>query len=60
MGNAAQVQNILFCSGRVYYDLNKERTAKQSQSDVAITRIEQVWSAEIDKDCGELWGELDS
>jgi len=42
MENAEQVKKILFCSGRVYYDLNKERTAKQRQSDVAITRVEQV------------------
>ena len=42
MENVEQVQNILFCSGRVYYYFNKERTAKQRQSDVAITRIEQV------------------
>jgi len=40
--HAEQVKKILFCSGRVYYDLNKERTAKQRQADVAITRVEQV------------------
>lgn len=37
-----RVKKLLFCSGRVYYDLAKERHAKDLESDVAITRVEQV------------------
>lgn len=45
-GPAAQsperVKRVLFCTGKVYYDLMRERKARQMEADVAITRVEQV------------------
>lgn len=45
-GPAAQnpegVKRVLFCTGKVYYDLTRERKARQMEADVAITRVEQV------------------
>jgi len=40
--NRSAVTKLLFCSGKVYYDLAKERASKNLQADVAITRLEQV------------------
>ena len=37
-----QVKRVLFCTGKVYYDLTRERKARQMEADVAITRVEQV------------------
>ena len=39
---AAQVQRVVFCSGKVYYDLLKARRAA-GQRDVAIVRVEQLY-----------------
>jgi 2-oxoglutarate dehydrogenase E1 component len=39
---AAQVRNVILCSGKVYYDLVHERTEKK-RSDVAIIRLEQIY-----------------
>lgn len=45
-GPAAQspqsVRRVLFCTGKVYYDLTRERKARGMEADVAITRVEQV------------------
>lgn len=45
-GPAAQnpegVKRLLFCTGKVYYDLTRERKARGMEGQVAITRIEQV------------------
>lgn len=45
-GPAAQspenVKRLLFCTGKVYYDLTRERKARDMVEQVAITRIEQV------------------
>ncbi|KAH0623197.1 hypothetical protein JD844_031254 [Phrynosoma platyrhinos] len=45
-GIAAQnpdgVKRILFCTGKVYYDLTRERKAREMEADVAITRVEQL------------------
>lgn len=45
-GPAAQspqsVRRLLFCTGKVYYDLTRERKARNMEADVAITRVEQV------------------
>lgn len=45
-GPAAQnpegVKRLLFCTGKVYYDLTRERSARKMEADVAITRVEQV------------------
>ena len=35
-------RRIIFCSGKIYYDLLKEREERGLVKDVAITRIEQV------------------
>lgn len=40
--NANNVKKLIFCSGRVYYDLTKSRAARKSESDIAIARVEQV------------------
>ncbi|XP_075030757.1 2-oxoglutarate dehydrogenase complex component E1 isoform X7 [Calonectris borealis] len=37
-----QVKRVLFCTGKVYYDLTRERKARQMEADVAITRVEQL------------------
>lgn len=38
----ANVKRVVFCSGKVYYDLLEERR-KREQKDVAIVRIEQLY-----------------
>jgi len=42
--NAERVKKLLFCTGKVYYDLVKEREQKGHMEDVAIARVEQVCS----------------
>jgi len=39
---AEKVKRIIFCSGKVYYDLNAYKTEKK-QNDVAIVRIELLY-----------------
>ncbi|XP_034364141.1 2-oxoglutarate dehydrogenase complex component E1 isoform X4 [Arvicanthis niloticus] len=45
-GPAAQdphkVKRLLFCTGKVYYDLTRERKTRDMAEEVAITRIEQL------------------
>lgn len=43
--NARNVKKLIFCSGRVYYDLTKARRDRKIDSDIAITRVEQVNSS---------------
>ncbi|HEY0356104.1 MAG TPA: 2-oxoglutarate dehydrogenase E1 component, partial [Flavisolibacter sp.] len=40
--DAGKVQKVLFCSGKIYYDL-AERQQKENRNDVAIVRIEQLY-----------------
>ena len=40
--DASQVTKVLFCSGKVYYDL-AERQQKDNRRDVAIVRMEQLY-----------------
>lgn len=40
--NAEHVRKVLFCSGKVYYDLAKERLQKNCLQEIAIARVEQV------------------
>ena len=40
--NAERVKKLLFCTGKIYYELAKERAAKHRDEDVAIARVEQV------------------
>uniref|UniRef100_A0A8D0W8K5 2-oxoglutarate dehydrogenase-like, mitochondrial n=1 Tax=Sus scrofa TaxID=9823 RepID=A0A8D0W8K5_PIG len=37
-----QVQRLIFCTGKVYYDLVKERSNQGLDEQVAITRLEQI------------------
>lgn len=39
---AADVKTVIFCSGKVYYDLD-ERRKKEGINDVAIVRLEQLY-----------------
>jgi 2-oxoglutarate dehydrogenase E1 component len=45
---AAQVQRVVFCSGKVYYDLLKARRAA-GQRDVAIVRVEQLYPFPVEE-----------
>uniref|UniRef100_A0A6I8QQ79 2-oxoglutarate dehydrogenase complex component E1 n=1 Tax=Xenopus tropicalis TaxID=8364 RepID=A0A6I8QQ79_XENTR len=40
--NPEQVKRLIFCTGKVYYELNKERSSRGMDGDVAITRVEQL------------------
>jgi 2-oxoglutarate dehydrogenase E1 component len=40
--NAAQVKKVLFCTGKIYFDL-LERQQKENKTDVAIVRLEQIY-----------------
>ena len=40
--NAKDVKRVVFCSGKVYYDLLEQRR-KDEQTDVAIVRLEQLY-----------------
>jgi len=40
--NATEVKKVLFCSGKVYFDL-AERQAKDNRQDVAVIRLEQIY-----------------
>ena len=40
--NAGEVKKVLFCSGKVYYDL-ADRQQKEEQKDTAIIRVEQLY-----------------
>ena len=40
--NPSEVKKVLFCSGKVYFDL-LERKQKENKTDVAIIRLEQIY-----------------
>ncbi|XP_058799660.1 2-oxoglutarate dehydrogenase complex component E1 isoform X4 [Phymastichus coffea] len=40
--NPNEVKRILFCSGKVYYDLKKSRSERKMDNNVAIVRVEQI------------------
>ncbi|KAM3962956.1 oxoglutarate dehydrogenase Nc73EF isoform 2-T3 [Aphomia sociella] len=40
--NPKNVRKLAFCSGRVYYDLLKERRDRGLEGDIAIARLEQI------------------
>lgn len=45
---AASVKRVLFCSGKVYYDL-LEKQQSDKRTDVAIVRIEQLYPAPVEQ-----------
>ncbi|KAK3550196.1 hypothetical protein QTP86_021223 [Hemibagrus guttatus] len=55
--NPAGVKRIIICTGKVYYDLIKERKNKEMEATVAISRIEQVGCELEEKE--RFWSELD-
>lgn len=40
--NPDGVKKLLFCSGKIYYDLVKQRAQRKLDDSVAIARVEQV------------------
>ncbi|RYF96663.1 MAG: 2-oxoglutarate dehydrogenase E1 component, partial [Chitinophagaceae bacterium] len=46
--NAEEVKTVLFCSGKIYYDL-AERQAKDNRKDIAIVRLEQIYPLPVDQ-----------
>lgn len=40
-----QVKRVIFCTGKVYYELAKERKRQNLDKDVAIIRLEQVFKS---------------
>ncbi|XP_075159950.1 2-oxoglutarate dehydrogenase complex component E1-like isoform X4 [Haematobia irritans] len=40
--NPSAVKRIVFCTGRVYYDLTKARKDKGLEKEIAIVRVEQI------------------
>lgn len=42
VSDAAQVKKVLFCSGKIYFDL-AERQQKENRKDTAILRVEQLY-----------------
>lgn len=40
--NAAGVKRLIFCSGKVYYDLTAARKEAGLEDKIAISRLEQV------------------
>jgi len=49
-----KVKKLLLCTGKVYYDLVKEREARGLTNDIAITRVEQISPWPFDLVCKEL------
>lgn len=42
VSDAAAIKKVLFCSGKVYFDLH-ERQQKENRNDIAIIRLEQIY-----------------
>ncbi|XP_035736743.1 2-oxoglutarate dehydrogenase, mitochondrial-like isoform X4 [Vespa mandarinia] len=40
--NSGNVKRLVFCSGKVYYDLKKARSEKKLDDQIAIARVEQI------------------
>ncbi|EDO36943.1 predicted protein, partial [Nematostella vectensis] len=40
--NPEKVRKLLLCTGKIYYELFKERSKRGLTEDIAITRLEQV------------------
>ncbi|MGI8907641.1 MAG: 2-oxoglutarate dehydrogenase E1 component [Candidatus Sumerlaeaceae bacterium] len=46
-------RRVLFCSGKVYYDLMDKLTADNNGDDIAIVRVEQLYPFQLD-----MWGDI--
>lgn len=46
--DVSSVKKVLFCTGRVYYDMLKERTSRGLEKQIALVRIEQLAPFPID------------
>ncbi|XP_058983503.1 2-oxoglutarate dehydrogenase complex component E1 isoform X4 [Musca domestica] len=64
--NPSAVKRVVFCSGRVYYDLTKDRKDKGLEKEIAIVRVEQISpfpfdlvkeQAELYKDAELVWAQ---
>ena len=44
--DAAKVKKVLFCSGKIYFDM-AERQQKENRADIAIIRLEQIYPLPI-------------
>lgn len=42
VGDSSQVKKVLFCTGKIYFDLS-ERQLKDGRKDIAIIRLEQLY-----------------
>lgn len=42
-----KVKKLVFCSGKVFYDLRKARDDAGLSGDIAISRVEQVCSSQL-------------
>uniref|UniRef100_A0A4W4FKL2 2-oxoglutarate dehydrogenase complex component E1 n=1 Tax=Electrophorus electricus TaxID=8005 RepID=A0A4W4FKL2_ELEEL len=40
--NPSDVKRLIFCTGKVYYELTRERKARELENTVAVARIEQL------------------
>src|SRR5450432_4152812 len=54
IADAAQVKKVLFCSGKIYFDL-AERQQKENRKDTAIIRVEQLYPLPV-KQLESLYG----
>ena len=63
--NKKDVDTIVFCTGKVYYDILEEKERTQSGENLAIIRLEQIYPfpekevekvlAQYSKDCKVIW-----
>ena len=51
--NAGEVKKVLFCSGKIYFDLAAKQT-KENRKDIAIIRLEQIYPLPL-KQLAELY-----
>ncbi|CAK8678756.1 2-oxoglutarate dehydrogenase complex component E1-like isoform X2 [Clavelina lepadiformis] len=52
--NPEECRRLIFCTGKVYYDILKERSDRDLVKDVAITRVEQIAPFPFDLVSAEL------
>ena len=47
-GDAAQVKKVLFCTGKIYFEL-AERQLKDKRKDIAVIRVEQLYPLPVNQ-----------